>query len=106
MASGEGRTALLAASGAGPGVQNLVVRIAAADHVGQVRLDALMRLVAVPLGRYLAVETAQGLVATHQHGLGLLLGWGRFVACEAVIILFRFATSFPGIGNIFKRKFR
>lgn len=94
VATGQGGTALLVV-GVGPCVQDLIVRIATANHIRQVRLDALMGLVAVPLGRDLTVQTTQRLVTTHQHGLGLLLRWGRFVACEAVIILFRFTTSFP-----------
>lgn len=107
MAAGQRCAALFAAapttdpaSAAGSRVQDLVVWIAAADHVRQVRLDALVCQVAVPLRRDLAVQRTQRLVAAHQHRLGLLLGrMGGFVArtCKAVVLVrFRLATSFSG----------
>uniref|UniRef100_A0A182TYJ1 Uncharacterized protein n=1 Tax=Anopheles melas TaxID=34690 RepID=A0A182TYJ1_9DIPT len=72
----EGGTALLARR---PGVQDLIVRVAAADHVGQVGLNALVGLVAGPYGRDFTVQAAQRFVAAHEQRFRLLR---RTVAVE------------------------
>ena len=72
---GEGCAAFLAV----PGVHDLIVGISSTNHIGQVRLNALMSNVAIAFSGNFAVKTVECLSVAHQHRTRFVRGFVQIV---------------------------